>query len=307
MLKAGPWGAAAAFLGFTTPSFIFLVSAALYGSQLFGPNTLHMLKIAAWAIVAHALILMAPKQIKGNKAILAAIACISQLLFPEFSLAILLAAAAWGILLAKSSPYKELVLPPVISARFAKACALILLGLLLSLPFLHHSHSLSLRLFEIHAHIGSLVFGGGHVVLALLQSNSSLQALLGSDQILTAYALGQMLPGPLFTIAAFIGAKIHSWPGALCACIGIFLPGYLVLCIALPFWSKILQHPMLAKAVEGLSAGVFGLLLAIWIQPLGLSTITNLESLLWGISFFLLLMLDLPAWLIVGLSLLATL
>jgi chromate transporter len=161
-----------------------------------------------------------------------------------------------------------------------------------------------ISLFAIFYHAGALVFGGGHVVLPLLRDGLVPSGWIGNDQFLAGYALAQAVPGPLFTFAAFLGAAgagtPRGWVGALIALIAIFLPSFLLLVGLLPFWHRLKRNHRVRAALMGINAGVVGLLLAAFYNPiLSSSLLTPLDFALALLMFAALSLWRIPAWLLV--------
>lgn len=306
MFKAGPWGALSAFIGFTSPTFVALVLLAQSQKAGWGflDQAIHGLKIAAWAIVAHALYQMIPKWIQTkSEYVWILFSALLSLWNPWNPLWTITLFALLGAFILKPT-----LLNHSIPSPHSRSFALLCLGLLLLLIGLwswleYHPGTVLWQLFALHSKVGTLVFGGGHVVLALLSNQKELLQWMSQDQILSGYALCQMLPGPLFTLSAYLGALAHGWSGALVACIGIFLPGYLMLAVALPFWQNLQQSPKLRSACQGLGLCVLGLLGALWIQPLGTGSIHNLSDMLLGLGLLALLGRNYPIGLILVLAL----
>jgi chromate transporter len=164
-----------------------------------------------------------------------------------------------------------------------------------------------LSLFALHYQAGSLVFGGGHVVLPLLQQ--AVVSQLSADQFLNGYAAAQIMPGPMFTLASYLGAEMYPanpWSGALVATLGIFLPGFLLVLAMLPAWQRLLTQPRLLAAVAAVNAGVVGLLLACLYHPLLTSAIRQPIDIIWPLLAWVAMRhYRFPIWLLVCLFLLA--
>jgi chromate transporter len=178
-------------------------------------------------------------------------------------------------------------------------------ALLIGLPFaasMGASH-LSLQLFDSFYRSGSLVFGGGHVVLPLLQAEVVPRGWISSDAFLAGYGAAQAVPGPLFTFAAYLGAVIGGWGAAIICLVAVFLPSFLLVIGALPFWEGIRRRPTSQAALKGVNAAVVGLLLAALYHPVWTSGITSAKDFTLAIIAFLLLFVwQTPPWLVVILS-----
>ncbi|MGL6264413.1 chromate efflux transporter [Aeromonas jandaei] len=312
--RAGLGGALAAFVGFTLPSFILLLAAALgvarVGSNLWLTSALHGLKLLALIVVADAVLAMS-RQFCSNR--------LAQ------GIMVATAAALWwqpGLL----TQLGMLALAALLSARFqsregrqgaAESQAattsqpnwlllLLFAVLFFGLPLLGDPLG---QLVADFYRAGALVFGGGHVVLPLLAE--SVGHTLSEQQFLTGYSLAQLVPGPMFTLATYLGAQLLPGTpllGALAATLALFAPGFLLLWAVGPCWQQWLARPRLAGAVAGINAAVVGLLLAALYQPVWQSAVLAPTDLaLAVIGFYLLRVVKLPVPAIAGLLVLAAL
>ena len=277
--RAGLGGALAAFLGFTAPSFLIMVALALWLAHtdlpVFMMGVIQGLKLAAVAVVAHAVLGMYQNFCRqGLTAMVAAFSAAAMLLFPQaFSqILVLLVAALLGAALLK--PEASTV---AISAQAsAPLWALPVFALLFLAALLWPDEQGLAALASDFYAAGSLVFGGGHVVLPLLQS--WLGEAVSADAFLTAYAAAQAVPGPMFSMASFLGAHMspaQPWLGALLATAAIFLPGFLLLLALQGRWQHWRQQPALAGAIAAVNAAVVGLLIAAWYQPVFVTAVTG--------------------------------
>jgi chromate transporter len=179
-------------------------------------------------------------------------------------------------------------------------------ALLVALPILRYlTGSPALAVFDGFYRAGALVFGGGHVVLPLLQAEVVPPGWVSNEQFLAGYGAAQAVPGPLFTLAAYLGAVMRSWPngwlGGLIALVGIFLPGALLLIGTLPFWDALRARPAFRAALRGINAAVVGLLLAALYQPVWTSAIHAPADFALALAAFGLLTLwGAPPWLVVA-------
>jgi chromate transporter len=158
--------------------------------------------------------------------------------------------------------------------------------------------------FDAFYRAGSLVFGGGHVVLPLLQASVVPPGWVSNDAFLAGYGAAQAVPGPLFTFAAYLGTVMsqppNGWLGALICLVGIFLPSFLLVIGALPFWDELRRRASAQAALRGVNAAVVGLLLAAFYQPVWTTGIANATDFALGAAAFLLLfMWQTPPWLVV--------
>ncbi|ABE56436.1 Chromate transporter [Shewanella denitrificans OS217] len=270
--KGGLLGALMAFIGFTLPSFMLMfllaVTSAHWLENVQVAGAIHGLKLLALVVVAHATMGMFQQfcQRKTAQIIMLATAVIL-LIFPFMlaQLLVLLIAAMLGTVLLTRGADTQVEQSPI--ALNYSWLLLFIIGLLSSFYFINHHDSL-VQMFAQFYQVGSLVFGGGHVVLPLLQANVG--ELVSPDRFLTGYALAQAIPGPMFTLATFLGADIWLESpilGALVATLAIFIPGFLLMLVGLKSWHAISERPTIAGAIAGVNAAVVGLLLAALYQP----------------------------------------
>lgn len=308
LLRGGYRGAFAAWAGFTVPSAVLLMVFA-YGLSVTGTAAdtgwLHGLKVAAVAVVALALLGMArtltPDRARASIAVLAtAIALSLPTAWGQIG-GIVLGAVA-GTLLLRGVPIADHVVLACPVRRSAGAIALIVFfALLIGLPGLAALiPTQSVQLFDTFFRAGSLVFGGGHVILPLLQSAVVPPGWIGNDAFLAGYGAAQAIPGPLTTFAAYLGTMIGGWTIAILCLIAIFLPSFLLVIGALPFWEALRQQPAVQAALRGVNAAVVGLLLAAFYQPVWLTGIRNAGDFGLAVAAFVLLFLwRTPPWLVV--------
>ncbi|UBR46202.1 chromate efflux transporter [Aeromonas veronii] len=312
--RAGLGGALSAFVGFTLPSFLLLLAAAIGIGQL-GSNqwldaALHGLKLLALIVVADAVLTMsrqfcATGMTQGIMVLTAAAlwwqpGLMTQLLMLAGA-ALICARSQRG---AGSRPASAEL--PAAAASQPHWPTLLLFGILfIGLPLLGSPIG---QLVADFYRAGSLVFGGGHVVLPLLQE--SVGHTLNEQQFLTGYSLAQLVPGPMFTLATYLGAQLQpEMPmiGALLATLALFAPGFLLLWAVGPCWQQWLARPRLAGAVTGINAAVVGLLLAALYQPVWQSSVLVPRDLaLAAIGFYLLRVVKLPIPAIAALLVMAT-
>ena len=283
--RAGYLGALAAWIGFTLPSAVALIVFALglsrYGS-LIPAGALHGLKVAAVAVVAQAVWGMArslcPDAPRITLMALAAVA-VSLVPSPACQLGVMVAAGLIGARRFRSGtavPHEPLSVP--VGHGVALLCLGAFAALLVGLPFAARaSGDHAVALFDAFYRAGALVFGGGHVVLPLLQAAVVPPGWVDNDTFLAGYGAAQAVPGPLFTFAAFLGAAGTSTPngwagGALCV-IAIFAPSFLLVFGALPFWERLRRHGATRAALAGVNAAVVGLLLAALYHPVWTSAV----------------------------------
>nr|WP_241192209.1 chromate efflux transporter [Pseudomonas orientalis] len=313
--RAGYAGAAAAWAGFTLPSAIALILFALglsrYGAAL--PNgVLHGLKVVAVAVVAQAVWGMARNLCRGWARITLMLGAAALVLLEPSAwsqVGVIATAGVAGLLLFKPETHPEPdALPIAISRRAAAVWLALFLLLLAGLPILADwvTHP-TLALVDAFYRTGSLVFGGGHVVLPLLQAQVVPTHWVSNDLFLAGYGATQAMPGPLFTFAAFLGASMShapsGWLGGLIALLAIFAPSFLLIFGALPFWASLRRSPRTQAALAGVNAAVVGLLLAALYQPVWTNAIFSLYDLAFALLALAALMVwKLPPWLVVAAS-----
>jgi chromate transporter len=311
LTRAGLAGALAAWTGFTLPSAIALVLFAL-GVERFGSldaSWLHGLKIAAVAVVAQAVWGMASTMATGKaRATLAVAAAAIVLAVPTTAgqlSAIALGAVAGVVLLRTERAPSPSALGASVRHGFAILCLAVFFALLFGLPLLAAAFpSQALAMFNAFYRAGSLVFGGGHVVLPLLQAAVVPPGWVGNDAFLAGYGAAQAVPGPLFTFAAYLGAVMgpqpNGWTGAAICLVAIFLPSFLLVIGVLPFWQALRGKPFAQSALTGVNAAVVGLLLAALYNPVWLSAVMGPLDLAVALAAFLLLAVwKTPPWLVV--------
>jgi chromate transporter len=314
LLRAGVPGAFAAWTGFTLPSAAAMVAFA-YGAglldRLAGSGWLHGLKIAAVAVVAQAVWGMAQTLCPDReRRTLATLAAVVALIEPTAwgQIAAIAIGALAGTLLLEESVVRtdtELVIP--LGRPFALACLALFFALLIALPLAAAAiPDQALAEVDSFYRSGSLVFGGGHVVLPLLQAEVVPRGWIGNDLFLAGYGAAQAVPGPLFTFAAYLGAQMSEPPngvaGAALCLVAIFLPSFLLVFGALPFWSALRGQPAAQAALRGINAAVVGLLIAALYTPVWTSAITAPVDVALALAALLALAAwRLPPWLVVAL------
>lgn len=310
--RAGYAGALAAWAAFTLPSALALALFA-FGVTALGETNgsawLHGLKVAAVAVVAQAVLGMmrtlAPDKERATLAVLAAILALAVPTAWGQVGATILGGLTGLVLLRSGAVPTDHVAMPLSIGRSAGVTALILFfTLLIGLPILAaQSNNQSVALLDSFYRSGSLVFGGGHVVLPLLQSEVVPPGLVTNDQFLAGYGAAQAVPGPLFTFAAYLGAVIGGWGTAALCLVAVFLPSFLLVIGALPFWESLRRKVWAQSALRGVNAAVVGLLLAALYHPVWTAGIKSPQDFALGIAAFLLLyMWNITPWLVVVLS-----
>lgn len=313
--RAGYPGALAAWIGFTLPSAIAMVLFA-YGvatlGDVSGVGWIHGLKVAAVAVVAQAVLgMMRTLAPDRERATLAVVAAATVVAIPSAwgqIGAIVVGAIAGLWLLRTSAPVDHVSLPLKVGRVAGTVFLLLFFVLLIGLPLLAAAMpSHALDVFNAFYRAGSLVFGGGHVVLPLLQASVVPPGWVSNDVFLAGYGAAQAVPGPLFTFAAYLGAAMTSppngWLGAALCLLAIFVPSFLLVAGALPFWEDLRRTPAAQAALRGVNAAVVGLLLAALYNPVWTAGILNAgDFVLAAAAFLLLVMWQTPPWLVVLLS-----
>lgn len=307
MLRGGLLGGLVSWFGFTVPSIILLIIfALLYQNFDLGDATfIHSLKVVAAAVVLHAVIGLGKKLTPDKpRIIIAMIAAITLLLFPSawMQLLIILAAGLFGLkFFSTMSESKVQPFPVTFSKKIGLISLATLSGLLILLPILaRNSENVLLQLFDTFFRVGSLVFGGGHVVLPMLEREVVPTGWLTASEFLAGYGMAQAVPGPLFTFASYLGTMMEGIIGAVVATVGIFLPSFLFLIAALPFLNELRKRPAFQGVLIGVNASVVGILLAAFYDPVLTSSIMNNSDFALGAMLFVLLhFFKVPAWAIV--------
>jgi chromate transporter len=307
--RAGYAGALAAWTAFTLPSAIALVLFA-YGVVAVGGTAdsawIHGLKVAAVVVVAQAVLgMMRALAPDRERATLAVVAATVALAVPTAwgQVATIVLGGVVGLAVQRNGPVQtEHAAMPLSVGRTAGALWLVLFfGLLAGLPVLAAgTQSLSIDLVDAFYRAGSLVFGGGHVVLPLLQAEVVPRGWIGNDQFLAGYGAAQAVPGPLFTFAAYLGAIIGGWSVPALCLVAIFLPSFLLVAGALPFWEDLRRRVWTQSMLRGVNAAVVGLLLAALYDPVWTAGIKGRGDFALAMAAFLALhMWRAPPWLVV--------
>jgi chromate transporter len=312
--RAGLPGAAAAWLGFTLPSAIAMTLFA-YGAPLaerFGPGWLQGVKAVAVAVVALATLNMArsltPDRSRASLAVAAAIVALAAPSTTGQIAAIVLGAVV-GLALPRESvfaPAPVSIVAPHAGARFP--ALVIFIALLILLPIAAAAtDNQALKLFDSFYRTGSLVFGGGHVVLPLLQAAVTLPGWVRESTFLAGYGAVQAVPGPLFSFAAYLGASMRSAPngvlGATLCLVAIYLPSFLLIVGVLPFWATLRTKPQAQAALRGVNASVVGLLIAAFYRPVWTAGIASgADYAIAAAAFLLLFAWRTPPWAVVALG-----
>jgi chromate transporter len=284
--RGGIAGAVAAWLGFTLPSALVMIAFA-YGVALLDPSSLqagwlHGLKVAAVAVVTQAVWSMGrnlcPDATRASFAILAALLVLTwHSALAQIAAIVLGAIAGWRLPPGAALPSSGHLDFPI-SRRLGWTAWVLFFALLAALPVLaQFTDNQAVRLFDSFYRAGSLVFGGGHVVLPMLRAEVVPPGWLSDDEFLAGYGVAQAVPGPLFTFAAYLGAvakgEPSGWAGGLLTLAAIFLPAFFLALGPLPFWNAWRQHPVIRSILSGVNAAVVGVLLAALYDPIFTSAV----------------------------------
>jgi len=322
LLRAGWAGGVAAWVGFTMPSALLMLAFAL-GHRLFtgkaGAGAVHGLQLVAVAVVAQAILAMrkslAPDAQRMGVALLAA--AIAFLAPPAGSTVLAIAAGALlGLMLPRPPPpgplrHLHFGLPKLAGLLAAATflALLLLLPIAASLAAVYGGASSSLlsqglAVFSAFYRTGALVFGGGHVVLPLLENAVVARGWVDQSAFLSGYGAAQALPGPLFTFSAYLGAVIqpalHPVALSVLSLVAIFLPGLLVTVAVLPFWNKLRERPQIQAILRGVNAAVVGVLISAFMRPVCSSALHSAYDLAVALAALALLVRwKIPPWIIV--------
>ncbi len=312
-MRAGAPGAFAAWVAFTAPSafLMMLFAAALisHAAALNGPTAVavvHGLKLVAVPVVAQAVCQMARTLCPDlRRAVIALAGARAMIAIPGAvtQIAAIAAGALAGVLLLRSDEASPASLPRSVSQNTGVIFLAAFAALLLLLPLARGVSPLA-ALADAMYRAGALVFGGGHVVLPLLREAVVGQGWLSDETFLAGYGAAQAMPGPLFSVAAFIGLLAQQpsagAPGALVALTAIFLPGALILFGVLPFWARVQTDARAKAALKGVNAAVVGVLAAALYSPVGMTAIVRwTDAVIAAIAFAVLMIWRVPSWIVV--------
>lgn len=305
MLRGGIFGGFLSWFGFTMPSVILLVLFALLVTNgSFDSGWIQGLKIVAVAVVAHALMGMGKSLAPDKPRIAIAVgAAAAILLMPTAwaQIGIIVLTGIIGYFLYRKAEAPEAVkLALTFGKKTGLAAWAIFAGLLIGLPLLRPViESSYYAIFDIFYRVGSIVFGGGHVVLPMLE-REVVPNWMSADLFISGYGAAQAVPGPLFTLAGYLGQLMGSGLGVLLAVVAMFLPSFLLVIGTLPFWSIIRTKAGVQAALKGVNAGVVGILLAALYDPVFTSGIRGpLDFAIAIIAFAMLVYFKLAPWIVV--------
>ncbi|MEM7027188.1 MAG: chromate efflux transporter [Pseudomonadota bacterium] len=294
LIRASWSGAFAAFIAFTMPSVLLLIIFAsvlpLVSTEI-SISIIQGLKLVAFAVVADAVLSMSRKLCPDDqRRMFALIAAIILLLSTSIwlQIAVVVVAALAGIIFlqeAAQKQYLHLELP--ISQISAILIFVVFLIMLLLLPLLA-PQNIMFAIADAFYRTGALVFGGGHVVLPLLDESVVQSGWLSEQEFLAGYGAAQAIPGPLFSFSAYLGfiipTEFNSWYVAFIAIIFMFLPGFLLISATIQFWHQLSSHPIANNAIAGINAAVVGILAAALYDPIITSSIKSITDLIIGVS-----------------------
>ena len=315
LARGGLLGAFVAWIGFTMPSALALIAfgySVVANHDVVNSGVLHGLKVVAVAVVAQAVWTMArnlcPDAKRATLAVLAACAVLAAST-PLAQISVIVIGGLAGLLFLRAdTPREHVPLGINVNRLLAVASLLLFFVGLIGLPILatvYPSHTLAL--VESFYLSGSLVFGGGHVVLPLLQSEVVPSGWVSNDAFLAGYGAAQAVPGPLFTFAAYLGAVLEPVPnrltGGIICLTAIFVPSFLLVVGVLPFWDSLRGVKAMQTTLLGINAAVVGLLLAALYNPVWTSAILSPSDFGLAIGAYTLLVFwKVPPWLVVILT-----
>lgn len=308
IIRGGVLGGLLAFLGFTVPSVIVLIlfALAVHAFDFYDASFIHGLKIVAVAVVAHAIMGMGAKLTPDLSRKAIAILAVIAMIFWQSTwtqVSIILIAAIIGIFFFNNQEKekKETPIHLTLSKRLGVISLVSFFTLLFVLPILSNwSNSSWIMMFDSFYRSGALVFGGGHVVLPLLEQEFVPSGLITAEEFLAGYGAAQAVPGPLFTFAAYLGTVMGGVLGGIVATIAIFSPAFLLIIGTLPFWHTLREKSSIKGAFVAVNAAVVGILIAAFYQPIWTSTIIEGKDFAFALLLFSLLAFwKLPSWIIV--------
>ena len=318
--RAGLPGALAAWIGFTIPSAVALILFA-YGITAIGDVSdagwLSGLKVAALAVVAVAILGMSRNLCPDKpRATIAIASAIAMLAWPTaiVQIVIIIIAGIVGWLLLSDDQGNSVTLQRFhVGRALAVICLSLFAFFLIGLPLLRQTVTNEfVQVFDSFFRAGSLVFGGGHVVLPLLQSQVVLPGWVTNEEFIAGYGAAQAVPGPLFTFSAYLGTILHghlnmgtpnAWMSGLFALGAIYVPSFLLVVGVVPFWDQLRRHGAFRKATRGINAAVVGLLLAALYNPVWTGAIHSREDFGLALAAFAILAVwKWPPWLVVVLT-----
>lgn len=310
IVRGGLVGGFISWFGFTMPSVIALILFAYFvtGFQAEDAGWITGLKIVAVAVVAQAIMGMGKNLAPDRPRIAIAVtAAVCALFFPTAigQIAIIIIAGVTGYIMYRNQDVpKADKLAISISKKTGAAAWILFAGLLIGLPLLRQVFpSIWMAMFDTFYRVGSIVFGGGHVVLPMIEREVVPPGWISEETFLAGYGAAQAVPGPLFTFASYLGASMNGVTGALVATAAMFLPSFLLVVGMLPFWNFLREKSSVQAALMGVNAAVVGILLAALYDPVWTSAIKSTGDFALALAAFALLVyFKLPPWLVVLLA-----
>lgn len=307
LMRGGMLGGILSWIGFTLPSVLILMAFAwlISSTGSFDSGWIKGLKIVAVAVVAHALLGMGKSLTPDKTRItLAMVAAVLTLLIPTAigQIAVIVGAGFAGYTMYRKEKAPEPIsMPLTFGKRTGIVAWCIFFVLLIGLPLLRPFVQSSLfAIFDIFYRVGSIVFGGGHVVLPMLEREVVPAGWMDAETFIAGYGAAQAVPGPLFTLAGYLGQLMQGPAGVAVAVFAIFLPSFLLVIGTLPFWSAIRSKSSVQAALKGVNAAVVGILLAALYNPVFISSIGSAYDFAVAIiAFTLLFFYKLPPWIVV--------
>lgn len=307
LLRGGLLGGILSWIGFTLPSVLLLMGFAwlITSTGSFDSGWISGLKIVAVAVVAHALLGMGKTLTPDRPRItIAIIAAALTLLIPTAlgQISIIIGAGIVGFFMYKNERTPDSIHIPVnIGKKIGIAAWILFFSLLILVPILRPiMNSTLFSIFDIFYRVGSIVFGGGHVVLPMLEREVVPAGWMSAETFIAGYGAAQAVPGPLFTLSSYLGQIMDGVPGAVIATIAMFLPSFLLVIGTLPFWSVIRTKPAVQASLKGVNAAVVGILLAALYDPVFVSAIEDqFDFIIALLSFGLLSYYKLAPWIVV--------
>lgn len=309
--RAGIFGAIVSWIGFTLPSALILILFGLGLSKIDvndQKHWLHGLKVVAVAVVAQAILGMGRKLCPDKERITIAIVTSVILLFFSsaiLQISILILSGIFGIYFLKTTeelPHEQIQKR---KKRIGFLFLVFFFFLLIILPLLRSKLNITeIQYFDSFYRAGALVFGGGHVVLPLLQTEVVPTGWVSNDLFMAGYGISNAIPGPLFAFSSFLGTVSSSspngWYGAILCLVAAFLPSFLLIIGILPFWEQLRKNKLIRKSMLGINASVVGILLAALYNPVWTSAVFSTKDFALVITGFLFLEFwKLPSWLVV--------
>ncbi|MCX8507234.1 MAG: chromate efflux transporter [Alphaproteobacteria bacterium] len=312
LMRGGFWGAFAAWAGFSLPSFLMMASLAISFtrfSHIIPHSALHGLKLVVVAVVAQAVWGMGRSLLREKRQyLLVALASLAILWvpLPMSQIIVMLISAMLGLLIFQPHPVlTHDVMHIAVSRRLGLTLLAVFFAILLGLPallWIWPNHLLEFMAAFYRA--GTLVFGGGYLLLPFLQAEVVPNNWVSHDVFMAGYGATLALPGPVFSFAAFLGGAMteppNGWLGAILAYIAIFGPSFLLVGGIMPFWRALLINPRAQAALMGVNAAVVAVLLAALYDPIWRHSVYNFQDVLVVIAVLLIVIWDkIPSWLLV--------